>query len=201
MNYTKTHTGMTFIELLVWMSLLGIISVTMIGMVTFFYRRDRDLVSETSGSQSVRKTVDKIVKDIREATFAHNGAFVIAAMSPYELTFYSDTDRDDATERIRYYVTGTTFNRGVVNPTGNPPVYTPSSELVTMISTAIMNQTNSVPMFRYYNSAGSEITDMTRIGEVAYIDVKVLVNRAPFFMTPRITEIKTSVSFRNPPGI
>jgi hypothetical protein len=149
----------------------------------------------------VRKTVDKIVKDIREATFAHNGAFVIATMSPYELTFYSDIDRDDATERIRYYVTGTTFNRGVVNPTGNPPVYTPSSELVTMISTAIMNQTNSVPMFRYYNSAGSEITDMTRIGEVAYIDVKVLVNRAPFFMTPRITEIKTSVSFRNPPGI
>jgi hypothetical protein len=196
----KTHSGMTFVELTVWLGLLGMISITILTMVMFFYKRDDDLTAATSGSSTVRKTVDKIVKDIREATFAHNGSFVIASMSPYELTFYTDTDLDDATERVRYYVSGSTFYRGVTEPTGNPPVYT-SPEVVTMISTSIMNQTNSVPMFRYYNSSAVEITDMTDIGDVAYFDIKVLVNRAPVYLTPRITEVRTSVSFRNPPGI
>jgi hypothetical protein len=181
--------------------MLGIISGTIITMVVFFYRRDRDLITEASGSQSVRKTIDRIVKDLREASFAHNGSFVIASMTPYELTFYTDTDRDDATERVRYYVSGTTFNRGVIDATGNPPTYPTGSEVITLISSNIMNSSNSVPMFRYYNSSGTEITDMTDIGDVAYLEIKVLVDRAPFYMTDRITEIKTSVSFRNPPGI
>lgn len=197
----RNDRGMTLIELIVWMALLGTVSVSTMGMVMFFYRTDRDLITATSGSQSVRKTIDRIVKDLREANFAQNGAFVIAAMSPYELTFYTDVDRDDATERVRYYVSGTTLYRGVVDATGTPPTYPTGSETVTMISSSIMNQTNSVPMFRYYNSAGTEVTDMTDWGDVAYVEVRVQVNRAPAYMTPQITEVKSSVSFRNPPGI
>jgi type II secretory pathway pseudopilin PulG len=200
MRYT-THKGMTFIELTVWMGLIAIVAGSIITMTVFFYRRDRDLLAEAQGSQSVRKTVDKIVKDLREATFGHNGAFVIEAMSAYTLTFYTDADRDDATERVRYYVTGTDFRRGVVNPTGNPPTYPSGSEVVTMISNSIMNQTNSVPMFTYYDSAGAAISTMTETGRVAYVEVRVLVNRAPVGFTPRITEVKGSVSLRNPPSI
>lgn len=191
---------MTFVELTVWLGLLGIISVTIFSMVIFFYKRDDDLTAATSGSSTLRKTVDKLARDIREATFAHNGSFVIASMTPYELTLYTDTDYDDATERVRYYVSGTTMFRGVVEPSGNPPVYT-GAEVITMISTSVMNSTNSIPMFRYYNDTGTEITDMTDIGDVAFFDVRVLVNRAPAWLAPRITEVKTSVSFRNPPGI
>lgn len=192
---------MTFVELTVWLGLLGVISGTIISMVVFFYRKEADLLAGATGSQTVRKTVDRIVKDLREATFSHNGSFVIESMSPYELTMYTDADRDDATERVRYYVSGSTFNRGVINPTGNPPTYPSATETITLISNNVMNQANSVPMFRYYDSAGVEITSMTNIGGVAYVEIKVLVNRAPAFMAPRITEVRTSVSFRNPPGI
>jgi hypothetical protein len=198
--FKKTNSGLSLVEVVVYMSLAGIISGTFFSATLFFYKRNRDVLAEALGSQSVRKTIDRIVKDLREATFAHNGAFVIESMTPYEMIFYTDTDKDDATERVRYYVTGTDFNRGVINATGNPPTYPTGSEVITMISNSIMNQTNSSPMFRYYDSAGVEITTMTETGRVTYIAISALVNRAPVGRAPRITEVRSSVSFRNPPG-
>ena len=95
----------------------------------------------------------------------------------------------------------TKISSATVRPINNPPTYTGAPELITMMTDKVVNTSATVPLFTYYDSAGVEITDYTQIGKVAYISIRVVVNRAPINQPMKTTEIKTSVSMRNYLGI
>jgi hypothetical protein len=195
-----THKAISTIEMVMWITMLGIISVAIMSMTNYIYKRNRDVLAESVGALSGRRASERIVRDLREANFGQDGAYPIVSFGPNDIVFYSDTDRDDTLERVHYYLTGTILNRGVVNPSGNPPTYSTGNELITMMTDKVINTSQSVPLFAFYDSSGVAITDYTQIGKVAYIVIRVVVNRAPFNQT-RVTEIRSSVSMRNYLGI
>lgn len=189
--------GVSSVEMIIWIVLLGIVSAAIVSMTNYVYKRNRDVIAESAGSLSARRASERIVRDIREATFGQDGAYPIVSFAPNEIVFYSDADQDMSLERIRYYLTGDILNRGVINPTGNPPTYPIGNESITLMAERVVNSTVAVPLFTYYDASGVVITDYTKIGSVAYIVSRVVVNRAPAGQAMRTTEIRSSATMRN----
>ena len=64
-----------------------------------------------------------MVSEIRTASTANTGAYTIGLATDSALTFYSDTDNDGLKEKVRYFITGTTLQKGLTKPTGSPLSY------------------------------------------------------------------------------
>ena len=97
------------------------------------------------------KSEEKVLRQLPEGYEyipGGNGAYPIAQASSSSFTFFSDIDADGAFEQVRYFASGTTLFKGVINPTGADPIsYPPTGEIVTEVVHNIINATN---IFAYY---------------------------------------------------
>lgn len=137
-----------------------------------------------------------MVRDIREAAYGDDGSFPVIAIAPTAFSFYSDIDRDDFTERIRYYLTGDLLYKGVTNPSGDPLIYDDNDEEISLIAQYVRNDEESVAIFTYYDSTGNEITDEVDIAEVAFVKVNLIVNVNPTRLPEEFT-LRSSATLRN----
>ena len=122
--------GLTLIELLIAISistgLILIITLFAIDITNFgLYLGDR-LETERELEQMIRE----FVVEVRSMTTAENGSYPIAAADASSFTYFSDIDADGTIEQIRYFLNGTTLQRGLTEPSGTPPVYDPADETV-----------------------------------------------------------------------
>lgn len=86
------------------------------------------------------------------------------------------------------------FKKGVTNPTGTPPVYVLDGEEIWTLSSFVRNVP---PIFRYFDGAGEEITEMpARLVDTKLMEVYLIVNVNPD-RSPQDFELKSSVQLRN----
>lgn len=190
--YTR---GLTFIEMLVTVAIFAIIMIAITDSVRFFYRANTSSIEQGYQIVSARRGVEFLVRDAREAQQGDDGSFPILSMGSTTLTFFSDTDKDDSVERIRYTLTGTLLLRNVSDSSGTPPLYTDSGATST-VSEYVRNGEEGVPLFRYYDGAGVEITDYNNIGDVRSITVDLVVNILPIRAPDEFT-LRSSATLRN----
>ncbi|MEY2702000.1 MAG: hypothetical protein RLY43_633 [Bacteroidota bacterium] len=96
-----------------------------------------------------RKVLRPFVGEVRGAQPSNLGASAIESATQKSFIFYTDADADGLKERVRYFVEGDTFKKGVIVPTGNPFVYSAANEKITsVVNDVIYDQTN----FAYYDS-------------------------------------------------
>ncbi len=105
---------------------------------------------QTTSINEAQRGVETLVKEAREAMPADSGAFPIEKADKFELIFFSDYDRDVSVERVRYYLDGSDFIKGVTEPTGTPLQYLPANEITRILSIYVRN-TQSEPIFTYYD--------------------------------------------------
>ncbi|MEK7608211.1 MAG: hypothetical protein AAB495_01395 [Patescibacteria group bacterium] len=98
-----------------------------------------------------------MITELRSAGPSSLGAYPIETASTSSITFFSDVDKDGVFERVRYYLSSTTIQKGVIEPAGNPLVYATSTEATTTIISNVIIST-STPFFQYYgaNYTGSQ---------------------------------------------
>ena len=110
--------------------------------------------------------------EVRSVESSATGAFPIKEAGTSTFAFYSDIDNDDEIELVRYFLDGTSFKKGVTNPTGNPIVYESGDEKITYI---INNVLTSESIFKYFDSSytGSS-TSTALVSPVAPIDVRLI---------------------------
>lgn len=79
-----------------------------IGAVTIFaimtYRGHAYALNQAVAVDEARKGVETMVRELREARKGDDGSYIIEKAADYEIIFYSDIDKDGATERVRYFV-------------------------------------------------------------------------------------------------
>ncbi len=146
--------------------------------------------------QDVGQSFQIIATDIRSAGQSSIGAYPISAASTSSFSFYSDVDRDGIFELVRYFFVTSTLQRGITKPTGNPLVYSTSTEMVTT-SIANIIISSSTPIFSYYDSGytGSQAplvapVDISKVRAVkisVYVDVKPTTAPSALFFTQTIT--------------
>lgn len=196
MWYRGEQRGFTLIEALVLLSVFVIIVGAIVSSLRYVYRGQRFAFEQADATRSARTGLERTVRDLRETSYADDGAYPIVSLATSSATFYSDYDNDDKIERIRYFLDGTDYKRGIIESAGDPPTYATSSEVVTTVSDNVRNNAIGTPLFTYYDTQGALMSDLTDIDALAFVVVRIVVNLHPE-RAPDDFELRSSAALRN----
>ncbi|MBC8465118.1 MAG: hypothetical protein H8D63_01990 [Parcubacteria group bacterium] len=188
--------GMSLIEAVVAIGMATIALSAIASMTISFYRTHRYTIEQSFAINSARKGVERMVADIRETTFSDDGSFPIELMDAHELIFFSDIDRDDRIERVRFSLEDAVVFRGQAESTGDPLAYPADDDTIQQVSDNVRNEEYGQALFRYYDEAGNEILDYNEVMDVRFVTVQVVVNINPERL-PQDYTLQSSATLRN----
>lgn len=186
---------MTLLETLVWVAITSMALLAITNSVLYFYRTNNYAVEQSYAVTSAQRGIESMIKTAREAAYSSTGAWPVVSMATSSFSFYADVDEDPFIEQIRYTLSGNTLVRGVIDPSGDPPVYT-NPETTSSVSDQVRNTEQGVVMFQYYDKNGALMTDLTKIAEVRFVQATVVVNVNPYRLPNQFT-LRSTAAFRN----
>lgn len=142
--------GITLIEILVVMVIMGILGSALLSMQFFLSQNQVAVFRNYLSVDDTNRIVTEFTRELRAAQVSESGSYPLTTALDQDITFYSDYDFDGTVERVRYYLSGSQLIKEVIEPSGQPPTYPDSSKKVKVLSDIIRNATN--PVFFYYNS-------------------------------------------------
>ncbi|MBU0998928.1 type II secretion system GspH family protein [Patescibacteria group bacterium] len=195
-NKIKLASGFTLIETLFGISIfiLIVILLTLFSRNVWIYNSFvAGGLADTNAGRQVLKT---LTSEIRTASTANTGAYTISLATATAFTFYSDIDNDGLKEKVRYFLSETSLQKGTTKPTGSPLTYNPANET---ISTLIDKLANSV-LFEYYdrNYDGNTapLSSPVNIPDIRLVKVTIVLDKDPN-RSPTPMTFSTQVSIRN----
>ena len=192
----KREYGLSFVEMLVAIGVFVIIMLALSSSLLYFYRANSYSIEQSFAVNAARRGVEILVRDLREATFSDEGAYPLVSGDAYSVSFYSDIDRDESVEKVRYFLDGGVLKKGVVNASGDPPSYT-GAEAVSVVSDNVRNETQGVSIFRYYDKNRGEIFNVgLNLTDVVFVTVNLIVNVNPNRLPNEFT-LRSSATIRN----
>ena len=187
--------GFTLIETLIGVAIFVLILGVLANFSKSIWTSNSFIMAELQGTNAGRTALKTMVAEIRTASSGNNGAYAIGIATSTSLTFYSDIYDDGLKEKIRYFLNGTTLQRGVIKPTGSPLGYTGSEIITTLVS----NVTNS-SFFSYYDKnydgATAALATPVDISAVRLIKITITTDVNPIQAPSPIT-FSTQVMLRN----
>lgn len=194
--FSRNTKSFTLLETIVYIALFGLVFLALTNAIITFYQSNRYTLEQMNQLDSARKGVSALVTGIREATYSESGAYPIESAEANGMIFYADTDNDGTVERVRYFLSGNNFQKGVIVPTGSPAVYAPASETVATLAEYIRNAEQGVNMFAYYDTNGALMAEPVTLVGVRYVKISVIVNVNPATMPNEFT-LRSSATIRN----
>jgi len=94
------------VETLIAITIFGLIVVVVSGIVLVLYKTQSYAWQQSLAVEEARRGVKIMVKEIREANNGDDGSFIIEKADDKEFVFYSDIDKDDLIEKVRYFIGG-----------------------------------------------------------------------------------------------
>lgn len=186
---------MTAMEALVWVSVTSMLLLAIVQSVQYFYRTNTYAVEQGAAITSAQRGIEGMIKIMREAAYSSNGAWPVISVASTSFAFYADVDDDPFIEQIRFFLQGDSLMRGIIDPSGDPPVYT-AAEQLSSVSDYVRNTDQNVTLFKYYGVDGTLMTDMTRIAEVRFVEATVVVNINPDRLPNQFT-LRSTAALRN----
>lgn len=194
--------GFTLIELMLSIGLMSIIGYWILSFQSSIFSYSSFFHSAMSSQIEASRAFDMMTKEIRTATYANTGAYVIAQAATNTLSFYSDVDGDDDREKVKYYTENGKFKRSVTEPnlSATPITYDGSERVITLIN-EITN--TSTPIFTYYTkdydgtASSSPLTYPFAINQVRLIKIDLEIVTTDNKGNRLSSSIGTQVSIRN----
>jgi prepilin-type N-terminal cleavage/methylation domain-containing protein len=184
--------GFTLIETLVVIAIFILVLGGTVGMILGLYKAHYYTLQQVQAIEEARNGVETMIKEIRESRAGDDGSYVIEKAEDYEFVFYSDIDKDGDTEKVRYFIDGSDFKKGVINPTGDPPQYV-GEEAIFILSKYVRNQP---PIFRYFDGSLSELSAPARLKDTKLMRVYLVINVDPN-REPQDFVLENEVQLRN----
>ena len=184
------HSGFTLIEVLVSITVFLLLLGIFTNFVVQSYRLQTYDVEQGEAVRQARNGVEKMVKELREVTYADDGSYGIVPGSALteSITFYSDVDLDQSTERIRYFLENNQLMRGVIEPGSPPLIYDPAAEQVAAVASFVNN--GDISLLTYYNDQypvdviNNPLSSPIDVTEITLLRIELVINvtptRAPF---------------------
>lgn len=140
--------GFTLIEVVIALAIFTTIALA-ISLFTLDISNFSVFFGENlSAQQELQLSLLSMAREIRAMGPSSTGSYQIASATANSVTFYSDSDDDGLFERLRYFMDGDIFKKGVIKPSGNPLVYDPAQENVYEL---VHYVTNGSTVFTYYD--------------------------------------------------
>ncbi len=170
--------GFTLIEVFFAISITVLMLFAASNFIIQGYKANIFGAEQDLAVQNARKVGQKMVREIREATNSDRGDYLMDDVQQQTLSFYSDTDKDDDVEKIRYFLDNNTLKRGIINPTGNPTEYLSSNEIISEMAEFVNNQGEEI--FTYYDTNNALISDpIANKDKIRLIHISLKINVTP----------------------
>lgn len=192
--------GMSLVEVVLSIFISTIIMLAITASVTRLYKINGYTMAQAYQVDYARKGMNYVIRDIREMTYADDGAYPLVVTGEHKIGFYSDIDRDSSVEYIEYELVGTgssTLEKRIYNATGSPVSYDYNNPDETIaLSKYVQNTTFATSTFLYFNSNGKVASSTTQINDLRYIQVSIIVNVDPV-RDPGQYMLRSSAALRN----
>jgi len=191
--------GFTIIEVSITGVLLVVLGASILGLqkiitdAQLFGFRNAESVDDATFA------INQISKELRTLRNADNGSYPFVYGDDNQITFYVDYDSDTRSERIRYFLSGTTLYKGITEPTGFPVLYLSENENVRIITENVVN--GSDPIFLYFNgdwpedTTNNPLSTPASLSDVKLIKISLTINTDPDYERENY-ELSTSVQLR-----
>lgn len=192
--------GFTLVEVM-----LATVMLTFVLVITYgLWQQVSDTYTSnfetTQNLFEVQQAMGTLTEELREARDGEDGAYTLVTTDDDELAFHSDVNGDLRTDRVRYFMDGTTLKRGVIAPVGVPAVYNPGSEVVTDVARFVRNGTDSI--YSYYDEnwpgdvINNPIVEGERLLRTRFVTITLTIDLTEDFGAQAVT-LKGSTQLRN----
>lgn len=193
----QSQKGLTLIEVLIAMAMMGGVAflITQLSgdLTDYSLRFNRGLFTQ----QQIQQTLQIIVPEIRSASQSSNGTYPIIQATTSTFKFYSDLDKNGTFEEVRYFLQSGVFKKGVIKPSGNPPTYPTSSEVIYEL---VHNMATSTIFSYYDNTATSTLSaplpSPIDVLKIRTVEINLIANQG-VTSTASMTGVDNRATIRN----
>jgi prepilin-type N-terminal cleavage/methylation domain-containing protein len=191
--------GVTLIELLISVAIFSGVVVLFGQFSADVFLFNRIYTAQLEAENDLRTILSPFPSEVRSAAPSDRGDYPILLAGEKEFIFYTDTDFNGSRERVRYFVEGTTFKKGILESQGDPEVYDPQNEIIIDVVKDIVNAHS---YFTYYDSlyngedSTAALVQPVLPNLVRLVDITVAVDADPN-QPPKEVSTSTKVSIRN----
>ncbi len=143
--------GFSAVETLIALFILTVVGIVLINFQINIFSLNKISSGNLVAQEDALSILKSMTGEIRSLSQGADGSYAIAQAGTSTLTFFSDTNNDSVTEKVRYFLSGTTLKKGVTKAAGNPLTYSQSNETVKEVIHDVANATSSI--FNYYDDS------------------------------------------------
>ncbi len=191
---TKKQFGFTLIEIMTAIGIFILASTILWSFIVNSYKVQNFSMEQADAITEAQRGVETLVKELREALPGDNGAYPVELADAQNIIFYADFDRDNAIEKVHYWLTGSDLKKGVTEPSGSPLTYNPANEQVKTISRYVRN--NSIPVFIYRDGDYASLATPADPDAVKLVHIYLKINVVPT-RAPMNYDLESDVVLRN----
>ncbi|MCX6713766.1 MAG: hypothetical protein NTV48_01540, partial [Candidatus Vogelbacteria bacterium] len=194
----KISGGFTLLEILVVMGIIILIGGLIAGFGGDIFVNNFRQQKIFNNESEAKITLSQLTTELRTMTQSNTGTYPIEASATSSLIFYSDINRDNLKERVRYFRLGQALKKGVVIPTGQPYTYNLTTEKLSTMVSILASSTETI--FSYYDrsydgsSMTSALVDPVDIKNIRLIKIDLAVGSsaggkepAPIYFTSQVS--------------
>jgi prepilin-type N-terminal cleavage/methylation domain-containing protein len=193
-----SNKGFTLIEIIIATAIVSgvILMINIMGLDIFDF--SIFLTDNLLSQQEIQLTLKEMIPEMRSMSQSAVGAYPIEGVFQNQIIFYSDIDGDGLTERIRYYLDGTTFKKGVIKPTGSPLSYPGANEKILEKVRNIYAPAGNIFAYHDENYTGIEapLSFPINVSSIRLIKITLVSDQSPIDTKARVN-FSTSVNLRN----
>lgn len=184
------------IEAAVWIGILTMSMLALSSALLSFYKTNRFALQDATAIAAAQHAMDIAVKAIRTTGYSNVGAYPVISIDPNQFSFYANVTKGSLNiQKVRFYTQGTALYEGIIEPSGDPPVYT-GTETITKLSDYVQNLSVGTSTFFYYDQNGTQITNFTQFQNVRFVTVNLVVDVSTSSLPVELT-LTSSAALRN----
>jgi prepilin-type N-terminal cleavage/methylation domain-containing protein len=190
--------GFTLIETVLALAIFGMIVVVMGAFARDVFFFNDVLQTGITNTGEARKVLRPFTSEVRRAQASNRGAYAIHEAATSSFSFYTDTDSDGVRERVRYFLDGDSFKKGIITPSGSPLEYTEDDERIIKVIRDVVSTSSIFSYYDtdYYGSTSPALAHPVTLSDIRLVKIDLTVdanpNRAPSLLT-----ITTQATLRN----
>ena len=144
----KATSGVSIIELVIWIAIAGLLLVAMSILLGNGLRSNRFQFEQVLITEDARRQLELMSDTLRDARNDGGNNWLVAA-EDNSVTIRGDADFDGVIEQVRYFLDGDDLKRGITE--------LDDTEIVRTVARSIRNSVEGDALFTYYDAEGNQL--------------------------------------------
>jgi len=144
----KLTKGYSLPEIIITVAILTLIIGAVGAFQSDIFSLNRVIQVGLNNQYEAKKILKPFTNEVRGAVSSDTGSYALEEVGTSTFTFYSNIDNDAKIERVRYFLEGDTFKKGITESSGDPVSYDENNEQIVQVVHNVVSDN----IFEYYDS-------------------------------------------------